>query len=51
LHFRSAYGLELLVNAPRPSRLRLMPRLNSTPAEIEQGLQWLAAGLEAQRAG
>jgi acetylornithine/N-succinyldiaminopimelate aminotransferase len=48
---RACHGLGLLVNAPRPSCLRLMPRLNSTPAEIEQGLQGLAEGLEACRAG
>jgi acetylornithine/N-succinyldiaminopimelate aminotransferase len=47
----ACHGLGLLVNAPRPSCLRLMPRLNSTPAEIEQGLQCLAEGLEACRAG
>lgn len=28
----------LLVNAPRPHCLRLMPRLNSTEGEIEEGL-------------
>jgi acetylornithine/N-succinyldiaminopimelate aminotransferase len=47
----ACHGLGLLVNAPRPSCLRLMPRLNSTPAEVEQGLQCLAEGLEACRAG
>jgi acetylornithine/succinyldiaminopimelate/putrescine aminotransferase len=51
LHCRSACQLGLLVNAPRPSCLRLMPRLNSTRAEIEQELQWLAEALEACRAG
>ena len=45
---RACHGLGLLINAPRPSCLRLMPRLNSTPAEIEQGLERLAAGLTAQ---
>jgi acetylornithine/N-succinyldiaminopimelate aminotransferase len=44
----ACHGLGLLVNAPRPSCLRLMPRLNSTPAEIEQGLERLGAGLTAQ---
>ena len=46
---RACHQLGLLVNAPRPSCLRLMPRLNSTPTEIEQGLERLAAGLTAQR--
>jgi acetylornithine/N-succinyldiaminopimelate aminotransferase len=46
---RACHQLGLLVNAPRPSCLRLMPRLNSTPAEIEQGLERLAAGLSTQR--
>lgn len=45
---RACHELGLLVNAPRPSCLRLMPRLNSTPAEIEEGLERLAAGLTAQ---
>lgn len=31
----------LLVNAPRPHCLRLMPRLNSTEAEVTQGLEIL----------
>ncbi len=31
----------LLVNAPRPHCLRLMPRLNSTEGEIEEGLSLL----------
>jgi acetylornithine/N-succinyldiaminopimelate aminotransferase len=47
----ACHGLGLLVNAPRPSCLRLMPRLNSTPAEVEQGMECLAEGLEACRAG
>lgn len=36
----------LLVNAARPHCLRFMPRLNSTPEEIEAGLQILDAALE-----
>ncbi|CAN5745395.1 acetylornithine transaminase [soil metagenome] len=36
----------LLVNAARPGCLRLMPRLNSTPEEIEQGLAILQSVLK-----
>lgn len=35
----------LLLNAARPHCLRFMPRLNSTPAEITQGLQLLDAAM------
>lgn len=35
----------LLVNASRPHCLRLMPRLNSTEAEIREGLEWLEVAL------
>ena len=36
----------LLINAARPQCLRFMPRLNSSPEEIEAGLQILDAALE-----
>jgi len=35
----------LLVNAPRPNLLRLMPALNITEAEIDQGLELLGQAL------
>jgi acetylornithine/N-succinyldiaminopimelate aminotransferase len=42
---RACQAQGLLVNAARPHCLRLMPRLNSTPAEIAQGLQLLEIAL------
>lgn len=35
----------LLLNSPRPNLLRFMPALNTTPAEIEEGLVLLASVL------
>ncbi|UXY15380.1 aminotransferase class III-fold pyridoxal phosphate-dependent enzyme [Chitiniphilus purpureus] len=39
----------LLLNAPRPSCVRMMPALNSTAAEIDQGLALLDAALGSRR--
>jgi acetylornithine/N-succinyldiaminopimelate aminotransferase len=42
---RACQAHGLLVNAARPHCLRLMPRLNSTPAEIAEGLHLLETAL------
>lgn len=39
----------LLLNAPRPNSLRFMPALNSTPAEVREGLALLRQVLAALR--
>ncbi len=39
----------LLLNAPRPHCLRLMPALNTTAGEIDQGLRLLRSALAATR--
>jgi acetylornithine/N-succinyldiaminopimelate aminotransferase len=44
---RSLPGTGLLINAPRPNVIRLMPALNVTAAEIAQFAQLLDAALEA----
>jgi acetylornithine/N-succinyldiaminopimelate aminotransferase len=44
---RSLPGTGLLINAPRPNVIRLMPALNATAAEIAQFAQLLDAALEA----
>jgi acetylornithine/N-succinyldiaminopimelate aminotransferase len=40
----------LLVNGPRPHCLRFMPALNTTAAEVEQGLKLLRRALQDARA-
>jgi acetylornithine/N-succinyldiaminopimelate aminotransferase len=40
----------LLINGPRPHCLRFMPALNTTPAEVEQGLKLLRQALQDTRA-
>lgn len=42
-------GDGLLINPAQPQRLRLMPALTLSPAEVDQALQWLGAALQAAR--
>jgi acetylornithine/N-succinyldiaminopimelate aminotransferase len=41
----------LLLNAPRPHSLRFMPALNTTPEEVESGLQVLRKVISAVKTG
>lgn len=45
---REARARGLLINAARPHCLRFMPRLNSSAAEIDEGLALLDAALQAR---
>ncbi|MBN8489160.1 MAG: hypothetical protein J0M20_15725, partial [Burkholderiales bacterium] len=47
IHNADAKGHGLLINAARPHCLRFMPRLNSTAAEVDEGLALLDLALAA----